>query len=200
MKKELPRIVCIIAGLGAMLGFFFEASFLQTSEQTLVNWGIIVAAFSLGTASINLTQRNLRRILKRQEGWWASVILLVSLFGMTILGLATSSSHALYKYWFAAVIDSSHAAMGSLIVFYIATAAFRAFRLRNVESGLLLGAGVIVLLGNAPIADLISPRLPALSNWLITVANVAGQRGIMISAGLGAVAASLRVIVGLDRQ
>ena len=55
MKKELPRIVCIIAGLGAMLGFFFEASFLQTSEQTLVNWGIIVAAFSLGTASINLT-------------------------------------------------------------------------------------------------------------------------------------------------
>ncbi len=199
MKKQLPRIVCTIAGLGAMLGFFIKAPVFQASEQTLVNWGIVVAAFSLGTASINLTQRNVKKVMKRQEGWWASVILLVSLFGMTILGLSTSSSHPLYQFWFSAVIDSSHAAMGSLIVFYIATAAFRAFRLRNIESGLLLGAGVIVLLGNAPIGDLISTRLPVLSSWLLEVGNVAGQRGIMISAGLGAVAASLRVIVGLDR-
>ena len=90
------------------------------------------------------------------------------------------------------------ATMFSLLAFFIASAAYRAFRARNVLATLLLLAALIVMLR-------FNPYLPApaffskMSNWLMNVPNLAAQRAIIVGIGLGIVATALKVILGIER-
>ncbi len=108
------------------------------------------------------------------------------------------------------------ATMFALLAFYIASAAFRAFRAKNLEAILLLGTAFIMLLGRT-FAGV------ALTNWIDPanwegfryftglrhrepdglhhgVFNTAGNRAIMIGIALGIVATSLKILIGVDRS
>lgn len=98
------------------------------------------------------------------------------------------------------VFAPCNATMFSLLAFFVASAAFRAFRARNIESGLLLGSAIIVLLGRAPMGAAISGKLPALSQWILDIPNNGSRRAILMGAAVGAVATGLRVILGLERS
>ena len=93
-----------------------------------------------------------------------------------------------------------NATMFALLAFFIASAAFRAFRARNTEAALLLGAAILVLLGRAPIGRLIHDALPTITDWIIDFPNNAGRRAIIMGAALGAIVTGLRVLLGLERQ
>jgi hypothetical protein len=67
--------------------------------------------------------------------------------------------------------------MFALLAFFVASAAFRAFRARNAEAALLLVSAIIILIGRAPMG-----------------------RAIMLGAAIGALATGLRVILGLERS
>jgi len=98
------------------------------------------------------------------------------------------------------VFAPCNATMFALLAFFIASAAFRAFRARNVEAALLLGAAILIMLGRAPIGRAISDALPEISDWILDIPNNAGRRAIMMGAALGAIATGLRVILGLERS
>jgi hypothetical protein len=98
------------------------------------------------------------------------------------------------------VFDPCNSTMFALLAFFVASAAFRAFRARNVEAALLLGAAILVMLGRAPLGRSISDVFPDFGQWLIDIPNNAGRRAIMMGAAIGAIATGLRVIVGLERS
>jgi hypothetical protein len=98
------------------------------------------------------------------------------------------------------VFAPCNATMFALLAFFIASAAFRAFRARNVEAALLLGAAILILLGRAPIGRSISQYLPEIADWILDIPNNAGRRAIMMGAALGGIATGLRVILGLERS
>lgn len=105
-----------------------------------------------------------------------------------------------YTWLYDHVFAPCNATMFALLAFFIASAAFRAFRARNTEAALLLGAAIIIMLGRAPIGRAMSDMLPEISDWILDVPNNAGRRAIMMGAALGAIATSLRVILGLERS
>jgi hypothetical protein len=110
------------------------------------------------------------------------------------------TSGRVYTWWYDHVFAPCNATMFALLAFFIASAAFRAFRARNLEAALLLGAAILVMIGRVPIGRSISPWFPELAEWIIDVPNNAGRRAIMMGAALGAIATSLRVILGLERS
>ncbi len=105
-----------------------------------------------------------------------------------------------YKWLFDFVYVPLNSTMFALLAFYIASAAFRAFRARNIEATVLLTAAVIVMLGRVPLGESISERLPQFVNWLMETPNTAARRAIFIGAALGAVATGLRIILGIERS
>ena len=91
--------------------------------------------------------------------------------------------------------------MFSLLAFYIASAAFRAFRARSFEALLLLMAGAIVMLGQVPLGDTLTFDLA--SRWqdfLMKYINAAGQRAIIMGAAFGTLATGLRIVLGIERS
>ncbi len=101
------------------------------------------------------------------------------------------------------------ATMFALLAFYVASAAFRAFRAKNLEASLLLGTAFIILLGRTIagvwltswIPDSLSGlRIENLAVYIMQVFNTAGNRAIMIGIALGIASTSLKVLLGIDRS
>lgn len=98
------------------------------------------------------------------------------------------------------VFAPCNATMFALLAFFVASAAFRAFRARNIEAALLLGTAILMMLGRAPIGRALSDSLPDVAQWLLDVPSNGGRRAIMMGAAIGAIATGLRVILGLERS
>jgi len=101
------------------------------------------------------------------------------------------------------------ATMFAMLAFYVASAAFRAFRAKNVEASLLLGTAFIILLGQTFAGVLLTSWLPEslsglrinnLTVYIMSVFNTAGNRAIMIGIALGIASTSLKVLLGVDRS
>ncbi len=92
------------------------------------------------------------------------------------------------------------ATMFALLAFFVASAAFRAFRARNVESALLLGSAIVILLARAPIGRAISSSLPDIAQWILDIPSNGSRRAIIMGAAVGAIATGLRVILGIERS
>ena len=99
----------------------------------------------------------------------------------------------------------------AMLAFYVASAAFRAFRAKNVESVLLLGTAFVILTGRTYLGTVLTGWLPEtgfwsffhvpnFSQWIMNVFNTAGNRAIMIGIALGIASTSLKVLLGIDRS
>jgi hypothetical protein len=92
------------------------------------------------------------------------------------------------------------ATMFSLLAFYITSAAYRAFRARNLLATIVLLSAIVVMLGRVPIGEAISPYIPAFAQWIMMVPNMAAQRAIMIGLGLGGAAIAIKIVLGIERS
>ena len=93
------------------------------------------------------------------------------------------------------------AAMFSLLAFYVASASYRAFRLRSVEAGIMMAAAILVMLGQIPFGPLyISEDLPAIRFWLMTVINTPAFRAIFFGSAVAALAMSIRIWLSLEKS
>jgi hypothetical protein len=116
------------------------------------------------------------------------------------LRLLWGISGRVYTWLYEHVFSPANATMFALLAFFIASAAFRAFRARNAEAALLLAASILVMVGRVPIGRSLSEVFPQISEWIVEIPNNAGRRAIIIGAALGGIATSLRVILGLERS
>ena len=114
------------------------------------------------------------------------------------------------QFWwlFEYIFQPIQSMMFALLAFYVASAAFRAFRAKNLEATLLLGTAFIILLGRTYAGSLATAWLPKdsplrlenLSVDIMRVFNSAGNRAIMIGIALGIASTSLKILLGIDRS
>jgi len=138
-------------------------------------------------------------IKRRRGGYINSIALLLCLWVLFILGLAKGNASTEYRWIYNATIVPMEATMFAVIAFFIASAAYRAFRARSIEAVLLLITAFIVMLGNVPIGSAIWSQFPEVKDWILTVPNSGGMRGISLGIYCGTFATSLRILLGLER-
>ena len=94
----------------------------------------------------------------------------------------------------------------ALLAFYLVSAAYRAFRLTNLDAGVMMATAAIVLLGMAPVGDWITLSLPegaqfsTWTRWILEVPNTSVQRAVGIGAAAGGFAAGLRLWLGIGKR
>ncbi len=102
---------------------------------------------------------------------------------------------------FEALFTPLGAAMFSLLAFYVATAAYRTFRIQTVETAIMMFAALIVVLGQIPFGPLyISDQLPAMREWLMEYLSTPAFRAILIGSLIAALGMSIRIWLSLEKS
>ncbi len=220
-KRTIPIIICFAVGVFAVIQYFIPA--LDYVYEYLTQWMLIVTVFALVLGIGSLINHHYNKIKRKVKGWGFSIVTLVGLVGMIICGFFGHEQGTVFQYVYFNVQMPIQATMFSLLAFYIASATFRAFRMRNVSSTLLLLAAIIVMLGQVPIGanmivlsgektiafmkamGMIAPDATSVSlfewlkEWILNIPNMASKRGIVIGVGLGMISTALKIILGIEK-
>lgn len=200
LKKSVPIAAAFICGIMQIIDYFFNWKLGNVIAQEMRSWVAIISVFALGLGAVNVLRVHIRRIQQQPARNFTSILLLIT-FVITIgIGVTSGQTSEPYKFIFNYIIVPTGSSIFSLLAFYIGTAAYRAFRAKNVEATILLVTGCIVMLGKVPIGEKILPFAPQWTDWIMSVLNVGGQRGVMIAGAVGFIAVSLRIILGLERR
>jgi len=199
MKMELPLLITGISGIVYVLSTYFAAPVFGTIKNELDGWFLLVFAVAYAIGIVNLSRVHIEKIQRKRTGWGYSVLLLICMVAMLLIGLYETNNGTHFQWLFNNGIVPAGSTMYSILVFYISSAAYRAFRARSGEAAILLIAAVIVMLGVAPIGEAIWKGFPPIYQWIMKIPNTAGMRGITIGATLGGVATALRILLGIER-
>jgi hypothetical protein len=214
MKTTVPVIIAFLSGFVMILAFFFhpERSVIGRLEPEVLAWVTIVAGFTLLLGVVSIVRVNFTAVRKRGENWGYKLATLLSIFAMAIPAILPTGwsplfgtgPGSIYDWLFNYLDAPMMSTMFAMLAFYIASAAFRAFRSRNAEATLLLVTATLVMLWRVPMGETflktIYHDLPQYINtYIMGGANLAVQRGIIIGAALGAAAMSLRIMLGIER-
>lgn len=200
MKRELPVLISVIIGAALIADYFFKIPWLQRAATEMQDWGLIVAAFALALAAVNLLRIHVNRITRWNRNSIHSLILVVAMLVTSFSGIVLGTKSKSFDFIFQAIYNPLAAAFYAMTAFHLASASYRAFRAKNAQAAALLIAGVLLMLGRAPVGEAIWSKFPVIADWITGVVNLAGSRGILISTAVGMVGVSLRVITGIDRS
>jgi hypothetical protein len=200
MRRRIPVLVCFVFGLFMLVQFFVPHPAGTEAYETVLDWVQIIYVFALFVGVAGIIKLHGGKLSPGKKGWFYSLTTIVGLAAMAIAGFAFGVGKGTPFNWiFQNLQAPMQATMFSLLAFFIASAAYRGFRARNLESVLLLLAAVMVMIGRVPIGKMIFPYSPEVADWILRVPSMAARRGIFIGIGLGSIATALRVIVGIER-
>jgi hypothetical protein len=207
MKRQLPLLLVLIFGLFGIVQYFIPHEKSEWMYEYLLDWIYIIGIFALALGIWSLLRVSWDKIKHKRQNWPYSVVTLVGLFAMIFFGFNYFrdffNSAGLQNYMFRAFFDyimiPIQSTMFSLLAFFIASAAYRAFRARSLLATLLLISALIIMLRFNPYLGFIGDYMEKTALWLLNVPNLAAKRAIIIGVGLGMVATSLKVILGIER-
>lgn len=217
MKRTVPLLITGIVGTVLIVSVLIPSA--QSLGEDFSLFFDIIAVFAFFLGGGNLFRIHLKKVFHRKEDYGFSIVTLVGFLVTLTIGLfkignpeglsgsITATGSGLQTI-FVAIITPLSSTMYALLAFYVASASYRAFRAKNREATILLVSAFIILLGRTPLGMMLTGwipeqfsifQIPNLAVWIMNSANLAGQRSILIGVGLGVVAMSLRLILGMDR-
>jgi hypothetical protein len=232
-RRGIIAVFTFLGGLYYFVEYFWpvpkghEGNWLTPYQDFVTHLSAVVVAYAIGLGVISLAQFHGKIIMRGRQGWGNSVVLILSAIAMCVFTLLDNHSgsrflfrdpifghpqtvHGLYLLLFNGGLASLDSATFALIAFFIASAAYRAFRIRSVEASLLMIAALIVMLASTSLGTALTNWIPNhgpdanfriehVSEWLLTRLNAPAQRGILFGLEVGALATALRLWLSLER-
>jgi hypothetical protein len=224
LRKPLVATITFLAGLFYATEFFWPVAssgpmagknFLTDYIKPVSDGTNVLQAFALGLGVYALVSVHLSNCVRRKRDWGFSALLLGSILAMLIPSLLNSYhpngyNKGVNSLVFKGAYNALNSTMFSIVAFYIVSAAYRAFRIRSVESTILLTSAFLVMLGQVAIGQALTSHLPTtgfaangrlenIANWILTKVNSPAVLAVDFGLGIGALATSLRLWLSLER-
>jgi hypothetical protein len=225
LKRQLPIAIAFISGLALWLHFYVPTRGSVALEDNFTMWIRIITAFASILGILTAMRHHFQRIQGRKPGFAYSYVTVAAFAIMTLAGLlplhfagfaeTQNRGDGLHQWLYDNMMLPMQSTLFATLAFFIASAAFRAFRARSVEAAALLVTACVVMIGRVPAGDLLADNLPhfkaasgimysyldlpKLVDWLLNVPSAAAQRGILLGVVLSQIAISLRIVFGIER-
>jgi hypothetical protein len=203
MKRQVPIFLVFLSGMIMVIQYFvphkLSEDLLGYSNDFVIVIGILALPIGIFSLIVN-TWEKARHDAK--ERLYAAT----TLFGFAIMvvsGLKRSwfnGPELLHHRLFDNVLVPAEATLFSMLAFYIASAAYRAFRARTWIAGILLVTAFIIMLRIVPLPGALGAAESEFVRWILAVPNMAAKRAIIIGVGLGAIAYSMKILLGIERS
>ncbi|MGB5106781.1 MAG: hypothetical protein WBP29_07705 [Candidatus Zixiibacteriota bacterium] len=201
MKRQLPLLLVFASGMLMVVQYFIPAEISDNAYEYLLDWTVIIGIFALALGIWSLIRVSIEKVRRRTHDYRYTYVSLLGLVVMVVIGLnpwGQGLEDYTFSHLFRYTMIPIQATMFSLLAFFIASAAYRAFRARSVISAVLLAAALVMMFRVIPMGQL-SIWINETANWLLLVPNLAAKRAIIIGVGLGMVATALKVVLGIER-
>ena len=200
LKKKFPVLLAFTLGMVMFIREFVPAKIAQRLYEGFVNWDQVILGFAAVFAVLSLLHHHVARVRRKVPGYGYSMLTLVAYAQILLLGLIFGNGTGTPTGWqYDFLFVPMQATMFATLAFFIASAAFRAFRARTWEALALLVAGLIVMIGRVPIGEVILPKLGFFAEWIMNNPNMAASRGVTLGVSLAQIAISVRIIFGIER-
>ncbi len=200
MRTGLAVVIAIVVGVGMTIDYFVKLPLLNSPMAEVRNWMPIVTSFAVVVGAAGLLNLHYRNVQRKRGSWYNSVVLCVVMLWTIVWGIAFGTNDKTYTFVFDNILTSASTALSAVGALYLGSSAFRAFRATNANAAILLGSGAIVMLAQVPIGEAIYGGIPAIGDWIMNILNTAGQRGIMLTSGIGFMTVCLRIMLGYNRS
>jgi hypothetical protein len=200
MRWQIPLLIVFIGGLFMAVQYFIPLEFSERVYEYCLDWIIIVGVFAMGLGLWSLFRVSVSKIQTKAPAWKYNFLTLVGLFSMILLGLFSGIEEGkpfMKLFWY--IYTPIQASMFALLAFYVASAAYRAFRARTIVATILLLTAVVIMLRLIPLGP-VSGLNQSIASWILTVPNMAAKRAIAMGIGLGGIATALKVVLGIERS
>lgn len=232
-KRWLTVTLTFLAGSYYALEFFLPGgvgttpgstdNFLSPFALPIGDAILVIGGFTMGLGIFNLAYVHWNAIRRQRPGWYNSLVFFWAFLAMTVTAFWHDLPGAApwvgrsFSFLFNGLWLNLGATMFSLLAFYIASAAYRAFRIRSGEALVLMVTAMILMLGQVPVGMALTAWIPQhghipffgapyplfrienFSRWLLMRVNNPVQRAIDFGIGLGMLAMGLRIWLSLER-
>jgi hypothetical protein len=197
---------------------------LSDYAKNVSDYLLVVLTFALGLGWANLLGGMWKKLAGFRKDWFAALIFFLGVVTTLVIGFwyeevarvyaaqdpfaAGSPMHWLSSVWSVIrddVNSSLVASVFSLLAFYMASAAYRAFKLKNIDGTLMMVAAFIIMLGNVPLGNFFTAKapmnlqIPTWSMWIMNYINSPASRALNFGIAVGILAISLRLWLSIER-
>jgi hypothetical protein len=210
-KRLIATLIAGVAGLIVLIDFASAVPNLDQLARVVVEWAALLAVMALLVGLLSVTVGHLMRVLRRQPDWGYSLVLLAAMLVVivsgTIVGLVpggytlfpSSLVEQPIRDLFRAFYQPLASSFLALLAFFSLSASLRALRRRTADALVIVIVALLVLaLAALPQAAAL-PVLGDSVRWISDYVALAGARGLLIGAALGAIVAGVRVLLGFDQ-
>lgn len=213
MRRTIIAVVTFLGGIYFFLEFLLpkyivvgDSSLEFGRHDSTISVVIrVVFAMAIGLGVLNILRIHGSRILRKRQGWSYSAVLIGSMVVTVVAGFwqhYSSWQGVKSFFWgfiFQGLYNNLGSAMFSLLAFYIATAAYRAFRLQSLEAGLMMAAALLVMFGQIPLGFFIWHELPTIRVWMLRYIGSSAYRGVLFGAMVAGLSMAVRMWLSLER-
>jgi len=221
-KKLAPLIVAFVMGVFFALQYYIPHPFTDDMLTGMSKWFIVIGGIAMGLGIVSLFYSHYYKIKRRTPAWGFSFVMFIALFTMLGVGIYCANAEVItetgkqtiYGWLYQSFMVPLQSTMFSILAFYVASAAFRAFRAKTKEATLLLIAAIIVMFARVPMGEFVYAQIPTfqvggvtmppsigdITGWIMKTINMAAQGGIALGIYLGIIAMSLKIIFGIEKS
>ncbi len=201
MRRQLPILLVFVTGLLMVLQYFSPHPLSEFLFAYANDFVIVIGILAIPIGIFSLMRNTVNRFREPTERVY-SLATIVGFLIMVLSGWRRESmdSGTLFMNLFQHLLVPAQATLFSMLAFYIASAAYRAFRARTVLAAILLITAFVVMLRLIPLPEPLSSWNAALVRWILAVPNLAAKRAIIIGVALGAISYSMKILLGIERS
>lgn len=202
-KRQIPLALTFIVGMIVTFDWFVKWEPLQELTTTILNFQIIMVAFMMGFAGVNLLILHTKRIQRNMSDnkmfeVLLSVVLLACFIIWTLVGIVIGRTSDTYSWLFSTFNQPLSATAYAATLFYLASATYRVLRVRSAETGVLLVVAFITILANIPLITTYVPMITSIRTWISDYLVKYSYRSITIGVGLGGILMGVRTLLAME--